>query len=458
MHWIPCAWHTGHGANGAYAGGMSTTPFTLAALATSAVPGLAVTGARPHTSGSGGAFVSAVLSTETGDVIVRVPTSPAAEVQQSAELLAIAALAEGARASLPFAVPNTLGLTRARDTRAVVSSFLPGIPALMEEIEGDSDLTQQVAEIIDAIHGLPTGIVRSGGLPVRDADAVRAEAARLVQRAADTGMLPSTVRARWNDVLDAASVWSFEPTVVHGALSAEVLLTEQNRVTGVLGWHELSLGDPAADFNWLLLGDAETFESVLARYTVLRGVSGQQELTVRARFYHELEVAKWLLHGFESHDQQVVDDAVTMLDRLVDRLSLLGAPLPKQRVLSESEVEDMLDQTPHDALVTRSDDAEDESLDEDRAFLIDSEFGEQETDVSGQSAAPGSSPSAGKGQGVTADTDSGSGAGSDSDAGSEPAAQADSVSGSEASEHITQVIEDEVSEAVKRSLNSDHDR
>ena len=122
-------------------------------------------------------------------------------------------------------------------------------------------------------------------------------------------------------------------------------LTEGSELTGVLGWHELSLGDPAADLHWLLLADPEVFDSTIARYTALRGVAGQQELTIRARFYHELEIAKWLLHGFEAHDQHVVDDAVTMLDRLVDRLSLLGAPLPKPRVFSEQEVEQMLDET-----------------------------------------------------------------------------------------------------------------
>lgn len=376
MHFVLCAWRTAREANAAYAEGMATTPFTLAALATSAVPGLIVTGTRAHTSNSAGAFTSAVLETESGEVIVRVPANPSAEVQQSAELLGIAALADGARAQLPFAIPATLGLTRAGDTRAVVSTFLPGVPALMEQIEADSDLLQHIAEAISAIHGLPSAIVRSGGLPVRDADEVRSNAERLVQRAADTGMLPSTVRARWNDVLDAESIWSFEPTVVHGALGAEQLLTEGSELVGMLGWHELSLGDPAADLNWLLLSDPEIFEALIARYTALRGVSGQQELTIRAKFYHELEVAKWLLHGFESHDQSVVDDAVKMLDRLVDRLSLLGTPLPQRRVLSEHEVERMLDDTPVVEFDARSETAEFESLDEDRAFLTNGDFDE----------------------------------------------------------------------------------
>ena len=231
---------------------MASTPFTLAALATSAVPGLSVTGTRPHTAGSGGAFASAVLSTSEGDVIVRVPQSSSAEVQQSAELLALAALAEGARGGLPFAIPATLGMTRAGDTRAVVSTFLAGSPAAMQNVAGDSELLQGTAEAIAAIHGLPTGVVREGGLPTRSAEDVRAITERLVQRAADTGMLPATVRRRWQDVLDADAVWSFEPVPVHGSLAPESLLVDGSELRGVLGWSELSLGDPATDLGWLL--------------------------------------------------------------------------------------------------------------------------------------------------------------------------------------------------------------
>lgn len=350
---------------------MASTPFTLAALATSAVPGLEVSGTRPHTSGSSGAFTSAVLATDRGDVIVRVPASSAAEVQQSSELLGLAALADGARSTLPFSVPETLGMTRAGDTRAVVSTFLPGVPSTLEQFDSNAELLKHTSEAIAAIHSLPTGIVRDGGLPSRDANEVRMIASRLVQRAADTGMLPATVRRRWEEVLDSARVWSFDPIVVHGALAPELLLVEGGELSGILGWGDLSLGDPASDLAWLLDAESGTFEAALARYTTYRSVSGQHELTARARFTHELQVAKWLLHGFDSHDQSIVDDAVSMFDRLVDRLSILGTVLPTQRVLSEQEVERMLDETPTVEHDPRSETAEFESLDEDRAFGTD---------------------------------------------------------------------------------------
>lgn len=362
---------------------MASTPFTLAALATSAVPGLEVTGTRPHTSGSGGAFTSAVLSTDRGEAIVRVPANSAAEVQQSAELLGIAALAGGARSSLPFSVPETLGVTRAGDTRAVVSTFLLGSPASIALLETSSDLLRDTAEAIAAIHSLPTAIVRDSGLPDRGAAEVRTLATRLVQRAAETGMLPATVRQRWNEVLEASRVWSFETTVVHGSLAPESLLVDESGLRGVIGWHALGTGDPAEDLAWLLDAESGTFEAVLARYSTKRGLSGQRELTARARFYHELEVAKWLLHGFDTHDQGIIDDAVSMLDRLVDRLSILGTVVPQREVLSEQEVERMLDETPEIDYDSRSETAEFESLDEDRAFGADFDFGDGEGNGNG---------------------------------------------------------------------------
>lgn len=350
---------------------MASTPFTLAALATSAVAGLQVNGTRPHTSGSGGEFASAVLSTERGEVIVRVPTTAAAEVQQSGELLGRAALAEGARARLPFQIPVTLGMTRAGDFRAVVSTFLAGTVASDEGLASNAEVLKSLAQALAAIHELPVSVVQQGGLPMRSASDVRTLSARLVQRAADTGLLPATVRQRWQEALDSESLWSFEPVVIHGSLASEQLFTKGDEITGVLGWNELSLGDPALDLAWMFGIDRDVFETVLARYGILRDLSGQQEFTSRARFHHELKIVQWLLHGIETHDQSIIDDAVQMFDRLVDNLGLLGTPLPKRAPLSADQVALMLNDTPPVLEDQRTETAEYEALEEERAFDVD---------------------------------------------------------------------------------------
>ncbi len=369
---------------------MASTPLTLAALATSAVSGLNVLGTRAHTHDGTGDFSSAVLVTDGGELIVRVPRTPTAEVQQSAELLGLAALAAGARDALPFAVPETLGLTRAGDSRAVVTTFLPGGRVNAEDIAADALLLQPVAEAIAAIHSLPTPLVQQGGLPVRTAEEVRVQAARLVDRATATHLLPETVHQRWLEVLGSAALWDFETTVVHGSMQADQLLVEDDRVVGVLGWDALAVGDPAGDLSWLLASGTETLDTVLARYSTLRGVGGLRELRARAHFFHQLEVAKWLLHGVDTHDSSVIDDAVSMLDTLVDRLGHLGSPVPTRSTLSGVEVERLLDEVPDVVSDPRSETAEYEALDEDRMFGVDGDFietGDTDTDVASEATA-----------------------------------------------------------------------
>lgn len=359
---------------------MSSTPLTLAALATSAVPGLQIVGVRAHSLAGGGAFNSAVIITDDAELIVRVPRDSAAEVQQSAEMLGLAALADGARNVLPFRVSETLGMTRAGDTRAVVSTFLPGGRIDAGDLADDALLLQPIAESLAAIHQLPTSLVQQAGLPTRTAEGVRQAAARLIARAAETRLLPDTVHARWLEVLASPRLWDFAPTVIHGSLDADQLLVEDDRVVGVLGWGELSVGDAALDLSWLLAAGGEVLESVLARYMQLRGAGSGAELRARAQFHHELEVARWLLHGVESHDDAIVDDAVAMLDRLVDRLTGMGDPVPMRAVASAEEVERLLDDAPELPHDPRSETAEYESLDEDRAFLSDDdrEFSEDD--------------------------------------------------------------------------------
>jgi len=359
---------------------MASTPLTLAALATSAVPGLQVFGSRAHSLGGEGAFDAAVVVTEDRQLIVRVPRSAAAEVLQSAEMLGTAALNEGARAQLPFQVPETLGVTRAGETRAVVVTFIEGGAIETADLEDDALLLQPIAEALAAIHRLPTSLVQQAGLPVRSAEEVRRAAARLVDRAADTRLLPDTVHARWLETLESGQFWDFDPTVVHGSFDADRLLIDENRVAGVLGWNELAVGDPAADLAWLLAARDGAFEGVLARYTRERGTGGSTELHARARFHHELDVARWLLHGADAHDQSVIDDAVAMLDRLVDRLSKLGQPVPERPATSPEEVDRLLEDLPEAPIDPRSETAEYEALDEDRVFSADGDFADEPGD------------------------------------------------------------------------------
>jgi len=147
------------------------------------------------------------------------------------------------------------------------------------------------------------------------------------------------------------SLWQFQPTVVNGALTAESFLVEDDSVSAVLGWSALRVGDPARDLHWLLALAPEATDGALGAYASTRQVATDRQFTQRAMLYAELEVARWLLHGREVRDQHIVDDAVQMLDGLVDRVhSQSVTPLSNATgpIMAIGDVEAMLDRTPGD--------------------------------------------------------------------------------------------------------------
>lgn len=405
---------------------MVSIPFTLAALATSAVPGLVVFGVREHRDDEN--FAEAIVASEDAELLVRVPRSQAAEVQQSAELLGLAALTEGSRSRLPFQVPETLGMTRAGETRAVVSTLLEGGRFSAEDLADDAILVQSIAEALAAIHDLPLSVAQQGGLPVRSAQDLRLRATRLIDRARATRMLPETVQRRWEHAAESAELWDFSPVMVHGSLDAGQMRVEDDRITAVLGWSELALGDPASDLSWLLAAGSDVLDAVLARYAQRRNTGSLAHLRTRAALYHELEVARWLLQGVEAHDRSIVDDAVGMLDRMVGVAGPLGRALSadsSRTPLGEAEVSALLAETP-EVVDQLSDTAAHEALDEDRMFGVDTDFIEPLRD-------------AGEGDPERSETGEAREKGESRGGASDPADRADAEGG--ASEQLTEPID-----------------
>src|SRR5579875_3809309 len=99
--------------------------FTLAALATSAVPGLEVAVAQPFTGGGEGEHDAALVTGADGShAVVRVPTGARVAHRLMAEVRALSALTAGARSRLPFTVPTVLGTADSPTT--VVTTYVPG--------------------------------------------------------------------------------------------------------------------------------------------------------------------------------------------------------------------------------------------------------------------------------------------------------------------------------------------
>jgi aminoglycoside phosphotransferase (APT) family kinase protein len=160
---------------------------------------------------------------------------------------------------LPVAVPTPVA-------RGAAGEGYPHEWAIYDWLDGDDATTApldlrraaiDLAEILAALRSIdPTGGPPPGGrggpLRPRD-DATRAGIAALGDM-----IDAAAVTTAWQAAL-VAPEWDGPPVWIHGDLDARNLLVRAGRITGVLDWGSVCVGDPACDVKlaWAVL-DAET--------------------------------------------------------------------------------------------------------------------------------------------------------------------------------------------------------
>ncbi|AZS37196.1 hypothetical protein CVS47_01828 [Microbacterium lemovicicum] len=334
---------------------MARSPLTLAASVTSALPRAGVVGVAILTERAAGRYDTAVADLDDGRrVVVRAPADAEGVAELTAEARALRALTPGVRGLLPFRAPELLGETGIGDTPAVVVDFLPGYRVDAAHLPPGRGAATSIGEALAALHALPLSIVRTEGLPVRTPAQVRDDVSRLLDRAESTHRLPVPLIVRWRRAVAAETLWRFESAVVLGGAGAASFLFEDAEsgaptVTGVLDWHGLSVGDPATDLQWLASAPTAA-EDVYAAYAARSSRAPDALVRERARLYAELEFAKWLVHGFDSGRDDVVDDAVGLLESLAKGVA--GEDLVSDDELDVDDAIALLGRTPDAAPAT----------------------------------------------------------------------------------------------------------
>ena len=302
---------------------MARSPLILAALAKAAVPQLNFTEVKGLTTGTNGAFETALLTATTGEhYIIRVATSQSAGAEQEVELRALKALGKVDRMRLPFKVTNLVGETKdEKGARALVFEFIYGNQTDITSVGADTQLSSNIAKAIAAIHNLDIALIENAHLAAFEpAEIVRGRVAEL-DRFAATGKVPAVLLSRWEQALEDTSLFRFKPTVIHGGLNGETCLTLDNEVSGILSWSTLRISDPAEDFAWILgAGIHELSESIIDVYRQSHN-HVDDSLRLRATLYSEFEFARWLMFGVGKKNQEIIDEAVLMLEGLAEDVS-----------------------------------------------------------------------------------------------------------------------------------------
>ncbi|MGW9405811.1 macrolide 2'-phosphotransferase [Arthrobacter sp. NPDC055585] len=297
---------------------MKRTPMELAALASAAVPALALTGVAGSPDDAAD-FDSALLVDDAGKQWrVRSPKHVEASMRLETELLVLRAFVPAVRAELPFALPYVAGTVRLGQLCTFVYSHLPGSTRDIDELaDGGKDLAADIGRTMAAIHALPQSLVNNADLPSYTANEFRQRKLNELDQAATTGKIPATLLRRWEHALEDVGLWRFSPTVVHGDLHEDNLLISGERISAVNGWTDLRIGDPADDFAWLIAANNSEFtDTVHSAYVAARPDAVDPHLIRRAALSAEFALAQWLVRGLAAENQSMVEEAEEMLATL----------------------------------------------------------------------------------------------------------------------------------------------
>ena len=287
------------------------------------MPGLDVVATRSPQSTTADFQVTGVLDSGGRHWVVRCPLHATAGASLEAEVELLANLAPHVRSgALPFAVPEPAGFAPLPEGgRAMVYRQLRGRPLDLERLGPGPGLAADLGRCLAALHELPAAVVENAGLPTYDADEYRRRLLAEVDLAARTGHVPTVVLERWERALEDVALWRFRTTPIHGDLTEDHVLVLDGEVSAVISFSEAHVGDPAVDLAWLLASAPEDcLDAIEEAYALARPENADTHLLDRAQLIGELALARWLMHGVNSGNADVVADAVRMLEDLADQV------------------------------------------------------------------------------------------------------------------------------------------
>ena len=311
----------------AYGGRVTRTPAHLAALASSAVPGLDPVAVRAARGLPGNRCdVAFVTDTQRRAWVVRVPTTPAVGAQLDTAVPLLALIAR----RLPFQVPQPRGFVGVPDGRAMVYPFLHGRSVVLEEVSPGPGVAAELGRALAALHNVDRGVFEEAGVAVYDAETYRSRHLSDLDRAAATGHVPAALLSRWERALENVSAWRFAPTPVHGDVRGGRVLVSFGQeddpgtatVRALTGWEHAKVADPADD---LAAFAAEclpaTFESVIEAYAVARIERPDRHLRLRAWLAAELRAVAGLLDAVAAGEPLLITRRAAELRALEDRMA-----------------------------------------------------------------------------------------------------------------------------------------
>ncbi|MFB7722327.1 phosphotransferase [Nocardia sp. NPDC056100] len=254
--------------------------------------------------------------------VVRLPKDAGGAEGVAREGRLLAELAGSLRLAVPryeFTAPNPLGPGECCIYPVVPGEVLSEDEWLARGMLDDETVARTIAEFIEGVHAFPADRAREFGVRERD---MRAEfAARLeVIRALVIPLLPAgdgrELAARWEKYLGEERNFEYSPVLMHGDVSLDHLLVTGNRITGVIDFGDVQIGDPDYDLSYLWPDAGPEF---VRRVQHWRGRPLDEQLIGKLDFWAVADAAIDVLYAIERGMPEFRDVSVKQVRSMLAR-------------------------------------------------------------------------------------------------------------------------------------------
>ena len=221
------------------------------------------------------------------------------------------AVLESLQGRLPLPVPRPLFHQPEGPQAFVACARLPGEPLWRDTMQAIADravvdrIAAQLTGFLQALHSLPAAAI-DAPLPRADTKGVYADRYARIRRHLFPLMRPAAreqVAAHFEPWLADPASFVWQPVLRHGDFGTDNLLYDaaSGRMSAVLDFDSLGLGDPAVDYAGLLASYGEGFlQRCLAHNPAL------ETMLDRVRFHYGTFALEEALFGFEHGDAEAL--------------------------------------------------------------------------------------------------------------------------------------------------------
>lgn len=307
----------------------------MAALASAAVPGIAVAGVRDSEQRNATdlslGIDQAVVQDAAGKVYDILACDTETGKRRLARRVRAARTLTEARepAGLGFAMDQVLAFEdgsnprgRTGETAVMVALHHQGGSRPLNLLTLDD--CASVGTAIGAIHRLRAGFLKDQGYPIFTTAQIQAQLVAWITRLRQAGHIPASITSSWSQILQTEGLWSFSTCMVHGGFAEGDLLFSGSTLASITNWQDMQVNDPARDLAWTFAKLDETHRNaVLTAYGRMMGSRLDDLIMLRANLWLQMEQVGDFIQALNAADTNKIMQFKAQVERLAHQLVLV---------------------------------------------------------------------------------------------------------------------------------------